>query len=199
MRPHEKWEGLGIDLTEFWRRKHAREPWLSNPSYAAIAAAVNGRSMLDVGCGGGLLIAGLRALGYTGTYYGIDVTPGAVAASRALCPDEAFDLGDAAALHLDADVVVARHVLEHHPPELVGTMIASMVQAAREAVVVCWFVPPGAEFVPGEDSDGFLEHQHAIDDVELALEAAGATGWAVERLPKTGTAQTEQELWTVSV
>ncbi|WP_199780074.1 class I SAM-dependent methyltransferase [Nocardia cyriacigeorgica] len=62
------------------------------------AALGDGRTMLDIGCGTGTLLAAGRAAGAAVT--GIDVSPGMVEAARARVPEAAVVLGDAQVMDL---------------------------------------------------------------------------------------------------
>ncbi len=106
------------------------------PFMDAIAACgLEGRTVLDVGCGVGDLMLGLLARGARrGT--GVDLGPGAVryarelAASRGLADRATFVVGDGADVPLEpADIVVLNRVLCCYPN--VGALIANTTGAAR--------------------------------------------------------------------
>lgn len=62
--------------------------------FAMAAGDLEGRSVLDVGCGVGDFHAYLRALAPTATYRGIDISPAMVARSRERFPGVDFDVVD---------------------------------------------------------------------------------------------------------
>jgi len=124
---------------------HFLETDWANPSrqWAAGKAieAAKGGTLLEVGPGPGVEYAdwfSKSAVQYTGV-------EGSANLFRALCerfPETSWVHGQIAGLPaFSADVVYARHVLEHQPtlePAL-GTLLA----AARSAVLLTWYRPPG--------------------------------------------------------
>jgi hypothetical protein len=116
-----------------------------NPSrkWAAEAAvkAANGGELLEVGPGPGVdydRYFRTAALTYTGV-------EGSANLFTALCarfPDGRWANGTIADLPaLSADVVYARHVLEHQPA--LEPALSQLLGAARHAVILTWYRPPG--------------------------------------------------------
>ncbi len=78
------------------------------------------RSLLDVGCGDGRLLAELRARFPDRTLVGIDRSEAAIRFAQAFCPDVEWvcgDFGDPLMLPQQFDVVSVIETLEHIPPE----------------------------------------------------------------------------------
>jgi SAM-dependent methyltransferase len=94
-------------------------------------------AVLDVGCGNGRYLAGLRARGHTGPVFGLDYSPGMASVARSHAP---VAVADAQALPVrDAvvDVAVCAHML-YHVPDVPGA-IGELHRALRpggSAVVV---------------------------------------------------------------
>lgn len=91
----------------------------------ALCVAVAHRSVLEIGCGEGSLLACLSELGFADEFYGLDLSPAAVGATRSrgiprLLDTRAFDGGAVPWQDGRFDLVVLSHVLEHaeHPRQL---------------------------------------------------------------------------------
>jgi SAM-dependent methyltransferase len=96
------------------------------------AIPAGARTVLDAGCGLGVLTDTLAALGYDA--HGIDLDPDAMTEMRA-----AHDVGSIAALpYADAsfDVVIANEVLEHLPVDVYAAALPELGRVAAQAVVV---------------------------------------------------------------
>ena len=101
-----------------WHRNYVRGKLRFDPAYFATAALVgNSReSLLDIGCGLGLLGFYLRERGFHGAYHGIDFDAGKIAEARHVARvDEAldFDGGDANALPAFSGHVALLDVLHY--------------------------------------------------------------------------------------
>lgn len=84
---------------------HYARPWGLSPAedavFARVAEAAAGKTILDIGVGGGRTVEALRAI--SGDYLGIDYSQGMVDACRRRFPDARFALADARALTDVAD------------------------------------------------------------------------------------------------
>ena len=101
-------------------------------------------SLLDVGCGTGIELEGLRQTGlsFTVDYTGIDITPEFVYAARSRYFGADFRIGSIFALpYPDGayDVVSARAVLEHLEDGY--TALERLWGACSRVCVVSWFIP----------------------------------------------------------
>ncbi len=80
----------GVD----WKDDHSHR--LRHMQFLRLMAADPDASVLDLGCGYGDFLPVLRAAGHRGTYVGVDLAPGMIAAARALHgegPDRAWHVG----------------------------------------------------------------------------------------------------------
>ena len=80
-------------------------PWQASDDFHA-ALARDEPSVLDVGCGTGTLLKGVRAAGHPGRLVGVDPDPAALAIARA-CPDVEWRQGTAATLPSTAGFALA--------------------------------------------------------------------------------------------
>lgn len=83
-----------------------------------LAGLTGAETVLDVGCGNGIYLAGLTRAGHGGPMVGVDLSPGMLGAARAGAPAAVLVLGDAVALPVAdhvADVTLAAHMLYHVP------------------------------------------------------------------------------------
>lgn len=128
---------------------------------------LQGRSVLDVGCGTGDLLAWLRAAGLSVDYTGLDITAAMVEASRARFPDARFATGDLhdppADLLAQYDVVVASGIFAYRPHDTeayVASTVARMFDRCRIAAVFnalsAWAVEP-------DEADTLVEPAWALD------------------------------------
>jgi SAM-dependent methyltransferase len=147
----ERVRAYGLDIRSVdWG---SRESQARRFSVLAELEDLQGRSVLDVGCGTGDLLAWLRAAGLSVSYTGLDITAAMVDASRARFPDAAFAIGD---LHdpppdlaAQYDVVVAsgifayrRHDAEAYIASTVSRMFARCRIAAMFNALSAWAVEP---------------------------------------------------------
>ena len=83
-----------------------------------LAGLAGTETVADIGCGNGIYLAGLARRGHAGRLLGVDLSPGMLAAARAVAPGAGLTLGDAAALPLAdgaVDLTLAPHMLYHVP------------------------------------------------------------------------------------
>lgn len=83
-----------------------------------LAGLTGAETVVDVGCGNGIYLAGLGRRGHRGRMLGVDLSPGMLAAARRAAPAAGLTAGDAAALPVAdhvADVTLAPHMLYHVP------------------------------------------------------------------------------------
>jgi SAM-dependent methyltransferase len=83
-----------------------------------LAGLTGAETVIDVGCGNGIYLAGLARRGHRGPMIGVDLSPGMLAAARPGAPAAGLAVGDAAALPVAdhrADVSLAPHMLYHVP------------------------------------------------------------------------------------
>jgi SAM-dependent methyltransferase len=83
-----------------------------------LAGLTGAETVVDVGCGNGIYLAGLARRGHRGPTIGVDLSPGMLAAARHGAPAAGLTVGDAAALPVadhTADVTLAPHMLYHVP------------------------------------------------------------------------------------
>jgi glycosyltransferase involved in cell wall biosynthesis len=137
-----------------------------------------GDSLLDVGCGPGMLWPYLEPFRPGFSWAGLDATEAMVAAARELFPSVPAHHGDAGDLPFDDgsfDVVLLRHVLEHLPEWLLHRALGEAMRVAATAVCVDFYVPPTAD---GERrtrrvGEGFLETRWTVVDIVAPVQQAG--------------------------
>jgi SAM-dependent methyltransferase len=130
---------------------------MSDFDVLAGAVALDGRDVVDVGCGDGALVRRLAAAG--ARPLGIEVSDVAIARARAADPEHPrrYRLGSADALPLDdrsADVAVLMRSLHHVPPERMDAAFTELRRVVRGQVYVA---EPLAE-------GDFFELMRPVDD-----------------------------------
>jgi SAM-dependent methyltransferase len=147
-REHEETRDLWNRVADDWRIQVGDEGdsnrlLNSDPVLWAFAGEVNGRVVLDAGCGTGYLSKKLHDRGALVT--GIDFSERMIAIARGLHPEMDFRVDDCAALRTvdDAhcDLVIANYVLMD-TPDLRGTMAAFNRVLKPDAVAVLVFSHP---------------------------------------------------------
>jgi SAM-dependent methyltransferase len=117
-----------------------------HPSRLKAVALLEGMSsVLDVGCGPGVMFELIRERRPDLDYLGIDVTAQFVAAARERFPADAarfregslYDLGR---LPGEFDVVLCRHILEHLPDY--APAVQRMYARARRKLILVFYLPP---------------------------------------------------------
>jgi len=117
-----------------------------HPSRLKTLALLEGMtSVLDVGCGTGVMFELLRERRPDLDYLGIDVTAQFVAAARERFPGDAarfqegslYELGKLPGLY---DAVLCRHILEHLPDW--GPAVQRMYERARKKLIIVFYLPP---------------------------------------------------------
>lgn len=138
-------------------------------------APLSGKSILDVGCGGGYLAKALVARGAAVT--GIDPSPVEVGRAAALVPSARFEIARAEALPFaDAsfDGAIFLNSLHHVPADLMRAALAEAgrVSGARGLVIVVEPLAKGSFFAAfqsiEDETEVRAEAQHALRE---ALEA----------------------------
>lgn len=144
-----KWESHWFK----WDNTESKKLWTSvlknrepiDPAYKIIAdiAKKNGKTVLDIACGGG--VQGKKLIENKMEYYGIDVSPSNIKTCKELFQTGNFSLGDASALEFknnEFDVTIIRHLIEHHPPENASTILSEGLRVSKNCFMVLFFRPP---------------------------------------------------------
>jgi SAM-dependent methyltransferase len=102
-------------------------------------------SVLDVGCGTGVMFELIRERRSDLDYLGIDVTAQFVAAARERFPADAARFREGSLYDLDRlpgafDAVLCRHILEHLPDFVPA--VARMYARARRKLIIVFYLPP---------------------------------------------------------
>ena len=102
-------------------------------------------SVLDVGCGTGVMFDVIRERRPDIDYRGIDVTAQFVAAARTRFPADAHRFTEGSLFDLDRllgtfDAVLCRHILEHLPD--FTPAVQHMYGRARRKLVIVFYLPP---------------------------------------------------------
>lgn len=206
--PRKDWESWSAaTIWRVWDGKIAEKVWLDDPAYKMVATAATamGRSILDVGSGGGIQYLAFQEFSHKPIYYvGVDIHPGMVAYARKTFPNVGFYEGDARALSYhdnQFEVVVIRHVVEHHPPGCAESVLSEAVRVARRGVVVLFFKPPsqlrtGVNVKRGKRF--YVNHYSAEWVTETLRSLSRNCKISTTYIPKSKTspALNNQELWT---
>ena len=102
-------------------------------------------SVLDVGCGTGVMFELIRERWPALDYLGIDVTPQFVAAARERFPADAARFREGSLYEMDRlpgpfDAVLCRHVLEHLPDYTPA--VRHLYGQARRKLIIVFYLPP---------------------------------------------------------
>ncbi len=107
-----------FDADEYWRRHYTEVR--DYASWTVIIDRLRAwpvRSILEIGCGSGLLAAAMRDAGVFESYCGFDFSSHRLSHAHSICPDLRFEHADAFATDLydtvDYDCVVTTEFLEH--------------------------------------------------------------------------------------
>jgi len=135
MKNWEKWESDWSQeyIDGVWESYLRRRTWETSPrfKFPAEFAHEKAKSVLDVGCGGGILYKAISELDKSIYYEGIDITPKMIKCARRLFPGIAFEVRDAVDLPYNDDcfdLCVVSHVLEHQPPERAKKIISEAMR-----------------------------------------------------------------------
>jgi SAM-dependent methyltransferase len=131
-----------------------------------LVGSVQPEGFLEVGCGAGIEVQGFIADGTTVRgYRGYDFTPKFVNYCREHYPHGTFSVVDV--LDLDeqgtADMVYCRHLLEHIDDGVKA--FHNLCQAARDYVVISWFIRPSWEEERIERVGEFIHHTYSARDL----------------------------------
>ena len=147
--------GHAVRLRETWRRftpaqvrdfLRVGHEGRNHPSRLKAVALLEGMtSVLDVGCGTGVMLELLRERRPDIDYRGIDVTAQFVAAARERFPADAVRFREGSLYELDGlpgvfDAVLCRHILEHLPDW--APAVQRMYERARRKLVIVFYLPP---------------------------------------------------------
>lgn len=122
-------------------------------------------SLIEVGCGTGLVYAALADALPGLSYTGIDRSPAMLAIAKQRYPDAMFRLGDAAGLDYPDgwfDVAVAFEVFGHFAD--FSQYLAELVRVAKRLAVFTVWLGSRPEIVPGSD-----HYEHPHDGVLTAI------------------------------
>lgn len=167
-------------------RKHGLANYLHKSDLLAELvqdAGCAGGAALDVGCGDGRGTFELDArLGPAFEWTGVDFSERAIAFARLMAEDLRFEVQDGERLiAADAtyDLVVAREVIEHVPPDDVGAFVAELRRVLKQDGVLVLTTPTTNRRVPEKHFQHFTEAS-----LRAAVEAGG--GFRVERVDGLG-------------
>lgn len=142
------------------------------PNLQAVLAGDGARSLLEIGCATGELVAGFPVEA-GGRRLGIDISPQNIVAARERFPGCAFEHGDFADLpDRQFDVVLLSDVLEHVPDDL-GFLAAAAAKGRRVLVnlpLECNWLNRGRAYGP-DDVSGHLRAYDLAQGLGLIRQA----------------------------
>jgi SAM-dependent methyltransferase len=140
----ENWRHWTPDLTKIFLRSGPEGK--THPSRTKVLNLLEGvSSVLDVGCGNGVMFEMIRERGLDLDYLGIDVTEKLLKVARELFAADAHRFRRMSLYHLKSlrrkfDAVVCRHVLEHLPDYVPA--VEYLYSHARKKLILVFFLPP---------------------------------------------------------
>jgi SAM-dependent methyltransferase len=147
-----RFEEFGVDLRslnpgseEHYRRQHAVH---------AAAGPMNGKTVLDIGCGLGHYYAYLRGRGLDVDYIGYDLVPNFIESNRERFPEARFEVRDVSrdGIGHEADYVVMCQVFNNRYTDGSNAdVVKSAVTAAFRAARVCVSVDMLSKYVNFEE------------------------------------------------
>ena len=143
-RLRETWRGFTpAQVRDFLRVGHEGRDHPSRLKAVELLEGMN--SVLDVGCGTGVMFELIRERRPDLDYLGIDVTAQFVAAARERFPADAARFREGSLYDLDRlpgefDAVLCRHILEHLPDY--APAVQRMYARARRKLILVFYLPP---------------------------------------------------------
>lgn len=191
-------------IKKTWDEKRDIQVWNLDPAYRKVADAVwsLGRSVLDIGCGGGIQYAAFQDFTSDLAYRGIDIHPGMVAYARAAFPGVWFDEGSATELPYEDnqfEVSLLRHILEHHKPEQAELVLKEACRVASQGLVILFFKPPHNQVTNSTRHRRVTVTHFSRKWVIDTLLTFGGITVSRKFILKTAHARNDQELWTINL
>src|SRR6266576_1935476 len=140
----ENWRNWTPELAKIFLRSGPEGK--SHPSRVRVLSLLQGlSSVLDVGCGNGVMFEMIRERRLDLDYLGIDVTENLLQVARQLFPADAhrfrqMSLYDLKTLRRKFDAVVCRHVLEHLPDYVPA--VQHLYSRAKKKLILVFYLPP---------------------------------------------------------
>ncbi len=144
MRLKESWRHWSTEQSKDFLRSGPEGK--AHPSRAKTLSLLDGMSsVLDVGCGTGVMFELIRDLGLHIDYLGIDVTEKFLEVAQSLYPEDRhrfrrMSLYETKKLRRKFDAVICRHVLEHLPDYVPA--IQSLYSCAAKKLILVFYLPP---------------------------------------------------------
>jgi SAM-dependent methyltransferase len=164
----ENWRNWTPELAKIFLRSGPEGK--SHPSRVRVLSLLQGlSSILDVGCGNGVMFEMIRERRLDLDYLGIDVTERLLQVARQLFPADAhrfrqMSLYDLKKLRRKFDAVVCRHVLEHLPDYVPA--VQHLYSCARKKLILVFFLPP-QPLSSGRKRDGRFERDFSTHTYDL--------------------------------
>jgi SAM-dependent methyltransferase len=157
-----------------WRELGARSKAAHVRALCA-TAGLRPRSLVEIGCGDGALLAALRGL--AGVMDGFELSPPAAELARRAVPDarriEAFDGSEVPAEDDAYDLAILSHVLEHVP--VPGPLLAEAARVADEVLVEVPLEDNRSASRPAKREEAAsIGHLHAFSRADVLELVAGA-------------------------
>lgn len=179
---------MSYDPVTYWRQRGPTyernlRPGLQDEQETVLLpllAALDFRTVLDVGCGYGRLAEKLAEIRPDMVYTGVDVSPDLLAAARARHPQGEYIESSIADFspRRKWDLVLCVQVLMHIPPTDVGAVTEKLLRAARKYVVTCDWTKPQARRI---GSSSFLHDYRALLAPDLVVPVGLQSVFVVEK------------------
>lgn len=196
-------------IKKVWDSKIKNKVWLHSTNYRLITDACHGyKSVIDIGCGGGMQWAAFKTAKLNVAYTGVDIHPEMVNYARQHFKEtkkRKFVEGDATDLLYkddEFDVAIIRLVIEHYKPDYALLILQEAFRIAKYRIIILFGsvprddVPEPALFKMDGWADLNVYNTYWLSN-RLAELAGGVCHLERKQIPKEKFENSEQELWII--